>query len=73
MPIFDLSEQVAVITGGGSGIGQSIAKVFAQQGAEVHILEINEVSGQETQAKIRQAGGNAFVHACDIADRKSVV
>ena len=73
MPIFDLSEQVAVITGGGSGIGQSIAEVFAQLGAEVHILEINEVSGQETQAKIRQAGGNAFVHACDIAQQSKVM
>jgi len=73
MPIFNLSEQVAVITGGGSGIGQSISEVFAQQGAEVHILEIDEVSGQETQDKIRKAGGSATVHSCDISRQSDVV
>ncbi|WKN46389.1 SDR family NAD(P)-dependent oxidoreductase [Tunicatimonas pelagia] len=71
--MFDLSEQVAVITGGGKGIGQSIAEVFAKQGSEVHILEIDRASGQETQMKIEQAGGQASVHACDISQQAEVV
>lgn len=69
MPVFDLSGKTAVVTGGGSGIGKSIAQVFAQQGAQVHILEINEANGQSTSNEIQKAGGNCFVHAADISQQ----
>jgi len=39
--MFRLDNKNAVITGGGSGIGKAIAKLFAKQGATVHILEWN--------------------------------
>jgi 2-keto-3-deoxy-L-fuconate dehydrogenase len=44
--MFSLAHKTAVITGGGSGIGKAIAKLFAQQQATVHILELNAEAGQ---------------------------
>lgn len=72
MSLFDLSQQTAIITGGGSGIGKSIAKVFAQQGAQVHILEINEEAGSATIQEIEELGGKAQVHPCDISRQSEV-
>ncbi len=72
MNLFRLDNKVAVITGGGSGIGQAIAKVFAAQGANVHILELNEDGGKQTAADIVAAGGTAQVHGCNVAQQASV-
>ena len=72
MQRLDLSGKTAVITGGGSGIGKSIAEVFAQQGAFVHILERNEEASAETLSAIRQAGGQATGYACDVSDDEQV-
>ena len=72
MNLFRLDNKVAVITGGGSGIGQAIAKVFAAQGANVHILELNEEGGKQTAADIAAAGGKAQVHGCNVAQQSSV-
>lgn len=47
--MFSLKDKVAVITGGGSGIGQAIAVLFAKQGARVHILDLSAESGAETK------------------------
>ncbi|SFN36366.1 NAD(P)-dependent dehydrogenase, short-chain alcohol dehydrogenase family [Chitinophaga sp. YR627] len=73
MNLFRLDNKVAVITGGGSGIGQAIAKVFAAQGADVHIIELNEEGGKQTAAEIAAAGGTAQVHACNVAQQAAVV
>ncbi|SDF99629.1 SDR family NAD(P)-dependent oxidoreductase [Chitinophaga filiformis] len=72
MNLFRLDNKVAVITGGGSGIGQAIAKVFAAQGANVHILELNEDGGKQTAADIAAAGGKAQVYGCNVAQQASV-
>lgn len=72
MNLFRLDNKVAVITGGGSGIGQAIAKVFAAQGANVHILELNEDGGKQTVAEIAAAGGQAQVHGCNVAQQVAV-
>ncbi|MBW8683958.1 SDR family NAD(P)-dependent oxidoreductase [Chitinophaga rhizophila] len=73
MNLFRLDNKVAVITGGGSGIGQAIAKVFAAQGANVHIIELNEDGGKQTVAEIAAEGGTAQVHACNVAQQTAVV
>ena len=59
-----LKDKVALITGAGSGIGRETALLFAQEGAEVVVCDLNPTSGPETVALIRQAGGTAsFVQA----------
>lgn len=71
--MFSLKNKKAVVTGGGSGIGQAIAIQLAANGAEVYILEITEQNGQETLEKIQSSGGNAKVYACDVSRQKDVL
>ena len=71
--MFRLDNKIAVITGGGSGIGKAIAKLFAKQAAIVHILEWNTDSAYETEDEIKKNNGNAFVHKCNVAEQKEVL
>lgn len=71
--MFSLKGKIAVITGGGSGIGRGIANVFAKQGATVHIVELNEDAGQIVRQEIEKDGGKATVHGCDVSDQEKVV
>jgi NAD(P)-dependent dehydrogenase (short-subunit alcohol dehydrogenase family) len=59
--MLSLENKIAVITGGGSGIGQAIALLFAQQGAAIHILEMSEEAGQNTQDLIQAAQSKGFL------------
>ncbi len=70
--MFSLDSKVAVITGGGSGIGRAIAKCFADQGSIVHILELSDASAAETINEIKKNGGKGFAHACNVADQVQV-
>ena len=70
--MFRLDGKTAIVTGGASGIGLAISQAFAQQGATVHILELNdELATQEAQ-KITEAGGKVYTHGCDIANIDNV-
>ncbi len=71
--MFSLENKVAVITGGGSGIGKAIAKLFAKQKATVHIIELNTETANESAEEIKDQGGIANVHACNVANQKEVV
>ncbi|MEO1449138.1 MAG: SDR family oxidoreductase [Bacteroidota bacterium] len=66
--MFDLSGKTAVVTGGGSGIGQAICVALAQQGATVHILDLTAEKGAETQQQIEAQGGEAYTYAANVAD-----
>jgi 2-keto-3-deoxy-L-fuconate dehydrogenase len=72
MHMFSLASKVAVITGGGSGIGRAIAKCFALQGSTVHILELNDAAATEAANEISIEGGKGFAHACNVADQAQV-
>jgi len=71
--MFSLKSKSAVITGGGSGIGKAISLLFAQQGAHVHIIEVNNEAGASTVNEIKAAGGSALSHTCDVSKQQDVV
>lgn len=63
-----LHGRVAIITGGGSGIGRASALLFAREGAFVALVDRDEVGMQESLEEIRAAGGGASVHPGDVGD-----
>ncbi|TSD62923.1 SDR family oxidoreductase [Inquilinus sp. KBS0705] len=71
--MFSLKNKHAVITGGGSGIGKAISVLFAQQGATVHIIELNATAAQDTANEIKSNGGEAFGHTADVSDQQKVL
>ncbi|MDT2005567.1 glucose 1-dehydrogenase [Rhodococcus opacus] len=62
----------AVVTGGGRGIGRSIAMVLAGRGAAVAVWDLNAAGAEETATAIREAGGKAVAIAGDAADATAV-
>lgn len=70
--MFNLKGKIAVVTGGGSGIGKAIAILFAKQEATVHIIELNESNAEQTVKTITDAGGNAIAYSCDVSNQQSV-
>lgn len=59
-----VSGKVALITGGGSGIGRATAIVFGREGAKVAIADYNREGGEQTVRMIKNAGGEAsFIEA----------
>ena len=60
-----LQNKVAVVSGGGSGIGRAVAETYAREGAKVVIADINAEHGEETVAIIKKAGGDAFFVKAD--------
>jgi NAD(P)-dependent dehydrogenase (short-subunit alcohol dehydrogenase family) len=69
---FSLAGKTAVITGGGSGIGQAIAVEFAAHGAKVRILDLNEQLASATCETIATSGGDVAAYACDVTDQAQV-
>lgn len=67
-----LEHKVAVITGGANGIGAVAGKVLGQQGAEIAILDFDEVSGNATVAALRDRGINAVFFKVDVTDEVNV-
>lgn len=61
-----LKNKIAIITGGGSGIGKASAHLFSQEGAKVVIAQRTESSGQEVASTINSAGGEAVFVRTDV-------
>lgn len=70
--MFQLTDKIAVITGAGSGIGKAMALLFAQQGAHVMVLDMNEKGGQDTVEEIKAKGHHAFFYLCNVTEQASV-
>ena len=71
--MFSLQNKIAVVTGGGRGIGKAISALFAKQGATVHILELTEESAKTAVDEITANGGKVVAHACNVANQQEVL
>lgn len=67
-----LAGKVAIVTGGGGGIGRQACIRFAQEGAAVVVADWNQESGEETVAAIRAAGGTASFVRTDLTSESAV-
>jgi NAD(P)-dependent dehydrogenase (short-subunit alcohol dehydrogenase family) len=67
-----IADRVALITGAGSGIGQASAKRFAEEGANVVVVDIDEEAGKSTVESIVNQGGDATFVAADVSDPAQV-
>jgi NAD(P)-dependent dehydrogenase (short-subunit alcohol dehydrogenase family) len=66
------SAKVAIVTGGGGGIGSECARLLARESAAVVIADLVESAAMATAQSVREAGGQALGVACDISDACSV-
>lgn len=64
-----LDGRVAIVTGAGRGIGRSIARLLAREGAYVSLVDIDAARGQDAEAEFRSAGFDAAFVAADLAER----
>lgn len=62
-----LQNKVALITGAGSGIGRESALLFAQEGARIVVVDVNDEAGEKVVAEVREAGGEAVYAHADVS------
>jgi 2-keto-3-deoxy-L-fuconate dehydrogenase len=72
MSPFRLDGKNAIVTGGGSGIGESIARRFSEAGATVCILDVNLEAARSVAENIKSSGSCARAYQCDVADHAGV-
>ncbi|HLZ72903.1 MAG TPA: SDR family oxidoreductase [Dehalococcoidia bacterium] len=66
----ELAGKVALVTGGGSGIGRESSFAFARAGAKVVVADVDEVGGEQTVRRIEDTGGAAAFVRCDVSRAK---
>jgi NAD(P)-dependent dehydrogenase (short-subunit alcohol dehydrogenase family) len=67
-----LKDKVAIITGGGAGIGKATCELFAEEGAKVVVAERHADTGQATADGINKAGGQALFVQTEVTDESSI-
>src|SRR6201992_3230008 len=67
-----MSNRVALVTGGGQGIGQGISEVLGGRGFRVAVADLNLETGQATARSITDSGGTAIAVTVDVSDTASV-
>jgi NAD(P)-dependent dehydrogenase (short-subunit alcohol dehydrogenase family) len=68
----NLVGKIAVVTGGGSGIGRSTALALARRGAKVHVADINGEAAEAVVREIDAVGGRALGHVLDVSNPDAV-
>ena len=72
MTLFDLSEKVAIVTGGNSGIGLGMARGLAHAGATVAIVARNAEKSKTAVEDLTAIGGKAFAVSCDVTSETDI-
>src|SRR5262245_39734519 len=67
-----LQHQVAIVTGGASGIGRALCQALAARGVTVVVADINAAGAEQVATEICSRGGQAAAHQVDVADADSV-
>jgi NAD(P)-dependent dehydrogenase (short-subunit alcohol dehydrogenase family) len=68
-----LIDKVAIVTGGGGGIGGATARALAREGASVLVVDIDEAAAERVTEQIRNTGGNAVALKADLSEEGEVV
>lgn len=71
-----LKNKIVLVTGASSGIGRAVALVCAREGAKLVVSDVDAIEGEETAAKVRALGTDAFFIAADVGkpeDHKNLV
>ena len=70
--MYRLNDRIALITGGGSGLGKAMSLLFAEEGADIAIADIDSSSAEKTAREVREIGRRAIAIRADIAESKDV-
>ncbi len=68
----EFKNKTVIVTGGGQGIGRAVCRVFAAEGANVVISDIDEEAGLENESYIKNSGFEAVYIKTDVSDAPSV-
>ncbi|NMG17344.1 SDR family NAD(P)-dependent oxidoreductase [Aromatoleum bremense] len=68
-----LKDRVAIVTGAGQGIGATVARAYAREGAKVAVIDLNIDAANAVVAEIVANGGEALGVACDVSNRDQVL
>ena len=67
-----LKDKVALVTGGGQGIGEAVAKCYAREGAKVVVVDYNEETAIKVANDIKNSGGEAVAFKADVTKAEEV-